>query len=63
MRSGPARCGAGPSRLTRGTPCPGDAEFRAFAIDLLRIEGGRIVELAAFHADLFGAFGLPPVLP
>ncbi|HEV2780562.1 MAG TPA: sigma-70 family RNA polymerase sigma factor [Actinophytocola sp.] len=41
---------------------PGDTEFRAFAVDLLRIEDGRIVEIAAFHAELFGAFGLPLVL-
>ena len=43
---------------------PGDAEHRAFAIGVLRIEGGRIVELTAFHdPGLFAAFGLPPALP
>jgi RNA polymerase sigma-70 factor (ECF subfamily) len=41
---------------------PGDTEFRAFAIDVLRIESGRIVELTSFHAE-FDAFDLPEVLP
>jgi hypothetical protein len=34
-------------------------EYRAFAIDVLRIEAGRIVDITAFHEPgLFEAFGL-----
>jgi RNA polymerase sigma-70 factor (TIGR02960 family) len=40
---------------------PGDAEFRAFKLDVLRVEGGRIAEITTFDATLFPAFGLPPV--
>jgi RNA polymerase sigma-70 factor (ECF subfamily) len=40
----------------------GDAEFRAFKLDVLRVEGGRIAEVTTFDATLFPAFGLPPVL-
>jgi RNA polymerase sigma-70 factor (TIGR02960 family) len=39
---------------------PGDTEFRAFKIDVLRIESGAIAEITTFNADLFPAFGLPP---
>jgi RNA polymerase sigma-70 factor (ECF subfamily) len=42
---------------------PGDTEFRAFKFDVLRIAGGVIAEITTFNADLFPAFGLPPVLP
>jgi RNA polymerase sigma-70 factor (TIGR02960 family) len=42
---------------------PGDAEFRAFKLDVLRVEGGRIAEITTFDASLFPAFGLPPVHP
>ena len=41
---------------------PGDDEFRAFKLDVLRVEGGRIAEVTTFDATLFPAFGLPPVL-
>ena len=41
---------------------PGDTEFRAFKIDVLRIEGGAIAEITTFNADLFPAFGLAPTL-
>jgi RNA polymerase sigma-70 factor (TIGR02960 family) len=41
---------------------PGDTEFRAFKLDVLRVEGGRIAEITTFDATLFPAFGLPPVL-
>ncbi|HEX7471501.1 MAG TPA: RNA polymerase subunit sigma-70 [Candidatus Limnocylindrales bacterium] len=41
---------------------PGDAEFRAFKFDVLRIEGGSIAEITTFGAELFPAFGLPPRL-
>jgi RNA polymerase sigma-70 factor, ECF subfamily len=38
----------------------GDAEHRPFAIAVLRITGGRIAEITAFHdPGLFPAFGLP----
>jgi RNA polymerase sigma-70 factor (ECF subfamily) len=43
---------------------PGDPAYRAFAIGVVRIERGRIVELTAFHdPDLFAAFALPTELP
>jgi hypothetical protein len=54
---------------------PGDTEYRAFALDVLRFEGGKLVEITAFLCpdalepeeagfvpDLFPAFGLPPTL-
>ena len=42
---------------------PGETEFRALAIDVLRIEGGRVAEITTFaDAALFAAFGLPPAL-
>jgi RNA polymerase sigma-70 factor (TIGR02960 family) len=42
---------------------PGDTEFRAFKLDVLRVEGGRIAEITTFDASLFDAFGLPPLHP
>jgi RNA polymerase sigma-70 factor (TIGR02960 family) len=41
---------------------PGDSEFRAFKLDVLRVEGGEIAEITTFGHSLFPAFGLPPVL-
>jgi RNA polymerase sigma-70 factor (TIGR02960 family) len=41
---------------------PGDSEFRAFKLDVMRIEAGLIAEITTFNADLFPAFGLPPTL-
>jgi RNA polymerase sigma-70 factor (ECF subfamily) len=42
---------------------PGDDTYRAFAIGVLRIESGRIVEMSAFHdTGLFAAFELPDSL-
>jgi RNA polymerase sigma-70 factor (ECF subfamily) len=41
---------------------PGDAEFRAFKLDVLRIEGDRIAEITTFGPELFPALGLPDVL-
>ena len=39
---------------------PGDDVHRAFAIGVLRIGGGRIAEIVAFHEPaLFAVFGLP----
>jgi hypothetical protein len=40
---------------------PGDTEFRAFKLDVIRLEGGEIAEITTFGADLFPAFGLAPV--
>jgi RNA polymerase sigma-70 factor (TIGR02960 family) len=41
---------------------PGDSEFRAFKIDVLRVDAGLIREITTFGAALFPAFGLPPVI-
>jgi RNA polymerase sigma-70 factor, ECF subfamily len=41
---------------------PGDTEFRALALDVLRFENGRLVEVTAFSPVLFPAFGLAPTL-
>jgi RNA polymerase sigma-70 factor (ECF subfamily) len=41
---------------------PGDSEFRAFKLDLLRIHEDAIVEITTFGPDLFEQFGLPLVL-
>jgi RNA polymerase sigma-70 factor (ECF subfamily) len=41
---------------------PGDTEFRAFKLDVVRIEGGLIVEITTFGAALFPEFGLPPTV-
>jgi RNA polymerase sigma-70 factor (ECF subfamily) len=40
----------------------GDSRFRAFSLDVLRVEQARIVEVIGFAADRFPAFGLPPTL-
>ena len=37
---------------------PGDSVFRAFKLDVMRIEAGMIAEITTFNADLFPAFGL-----
>lgn len=42
---------------------PGDTEFRAFKIDVIRLVDGRVAEMTTFGTTLFDAFGLPPVLP
>jgi hypothetical protein len=41
---------------------PGDSEFRAMALDVLRFEAGGLAEMTAFTPVLFPAFGLPPTL-
>jgi RNA polymerase sigma-70 factor (TIGR02960 family) len=41
---------------------PGDTAYRAFKLDLMRIESGLIAEITTFDAKLFPAFGLEPVL-
>jgi RNA polymerase sigma-70 factor (ECF subfamily) len=40
----------------------GDTTFRAFKFDVLRIENGRVAEITTFGPELFGVFGLPPLL-
>jgi len=42
---------------------PGEREYRPLALDVLRIEGGRVAEISSFaFPGLFRAFGLPPTL-
>ncbi len=41
---------------------PGDRDFRAFKLDVLRIEDGAIAEITTFGYSLFGQFGLPATL-
>ena len=41
---------------------PGDSEFRAFKLDVMRIEAGLIAEITTFGAQAFPAFGLKPTL-
>jgi RNA polymerase sigma-70 factor, ECF subfamily len=38
---------------------PGDTTYRAFALDVLRIEEGAVAEIITFPSDLFAAFDLP----
>jgi RNA polymerase sigma-70 factor (ECF subfamily) len=40
----------------------GDDTFRAFKIDVMRIEDGLVAEITTFDATLFPAFGLAPTL-
>jgi RNA polymerase sigma-70 factor (ECF subfamily) len=42
---------------------PGDPRHRALALDVLRLEGGRVTEITSFVSpELFPAVGLPPEL-
>jgi RNA polymerase sigma-70 factor, ECF subfamily len=41
---------------------PGDSEFRALSLDVLRVEDGKVAEIIAFLPEVFPAFGLPPTL-
>ncbi len=41
---------------------PGDSQYRAFKLDVLRTGNGCVAEVTTFGAGLFPAFGLPPVL-
>ena len=41
----------------------GDTEYRAFKLDVIRVEDGAIAEVTTFGASLFPEFGLPPVWP
>jgi RNA polymerase sigma-70 factor (ECF subfamily) len=38
---------------------PGDAEYRALALDVVRIEEGKIAEIVTFPPEVFPAFDLP----
>ncbi len=40
---------------------PGDTEFRAFKLDVLRIRDGQIAEITTFGYSRFPYFGLPPI--
>jgi RNA polymerase sigma-70 factor (ECF subfamily) len=41
----------------------GETEFRAFKLDVLRVEGGAVAEITTFGTELFPDFGLPASLP
>jgi RNA polymerase sigma-70 factor (ECF subfamily) len=41
---------------------PGETEFAAFKLDVIRIVDGLVAEVTTFGHALFPAFGLPPVL-
>jgi RNA polymerase sigma-70 factor (TIGR02960 family) len=41
---------------------PGDTRFRAFKLDVMRMQAGAIAEITVFNADLFSALSLPPAL-
>lgn len=41
---------------------PGEDTYKAFKLDVLRIEDGKIAEITTFDASLFAAFGLPDTL-
>jgi RNA polymerase sigma-70 factor (ECF subfamily) len=41
----------------------GETEFRAFKLDVLRVEDGAIAEITTFGTSLFPSFGLPSTLP
>ena len=42
---------------------PGDTVFRAFKLDVLRLDGDRVAEITTFDVRYLDAFGLPEVLP
>ena len=41
---------------------PGDTVYRAFKLDVLRVEDGAIAEITTFGSALFEAFGLAETL-
>ena len=42
---------------------PGDGQFRAYKLDVLRVVDGQVAETTTFDATLFPAFGLPGIWP
>jgi RNA polymerase sigma-70 factor (TIGR02960 family) len=58
LATGVNRMPAAASYLRR----PGDSVFRAFKLDVLRVEGGMIAEITTFGPALFDALGLPQTL-
>jgi RNA polymerase sigma-70 factor (ECF subfamily) len=40
----------------------GDTAFRAFKLDVIRVEGGKIAEITTFGSSLFPALGLAETL-
>ena len=42
---------------------PGETAFRAFKLDVIRVQDGLIAEVTTFGPQLFEAFGLPLTLP
>ena len=57
-------CGANRQPAVAWYLCPpGGSEYRPLALDVLRVEGGRVAEIGSFvHPELFPAFGVPPRL-
>ncbi len=41
---------------------PGEAEFKAFKLDVVRIEAGKVAEITTFDGRTVEWFGLPLVL-
>jgi RNA polymerase sigma-70 factor (TIGR02960 family) len=41
----------------------GDSEYRAFKLDVIRVEGDLIAEVTTFGSSLFPEFGMPPTWP
>ena len=41
---------------------PDDSRFRAFKLDVMRVEEGQLAEVTTFGAEVFPAFGLPSTL-
>lgn len=62
LRSVPARANRQPG-VAHYLRAPGETQFRALAIDVLRVEDGRIAEITSFvDPRFFATFGLPSVL-
>ena len=63
---GDLRCRATRANRQPAVACwlraPGEAEYRALALDVLRIEEGRIAEITTFPSGVFPHFDLRPVL-
>lgn len=63
---GDLRCTVTRANMQPAVACyhrrPGDSEYRALAIDVLRIEDGMVAEIVTFPGNLFPAFELPPKL-